>query len=70
MTETRFTLQLEHDFNNPLNRGGFHEVVIPSHLESLFHRGDVVDIVDRDESGPRLRGRIRVLKAVIEPIEP
>lgn len=60
-----FVRHLDHDFNHPTNEGGFHEVVLPDYFDPP-RRGDIVDIGD---SELRQRGRVRVLVAIVEPVE-
>ena len=57
--------RLPHDFNVPPSKGGFHEVVLPAHLEGNFHSGDPVILTDNDMDD--FRGRIRCLVIVVEP---
>lgn len=61
------TYTLDHDFNRPTNEGGFHEVVLERQLEGLVRRGTVVRVQDR-EGEPSIKGRVRCLVAVIEPL--
>lgn len=63
-------VRLDHDFNTGRNEGGFHEAVLPAFMESNFRTGDIVELVqDGDDPAYIVRGRIRCLVAVVEPIE-
>lgn len=65
---TKFVFRLAHDFNQGVNEGGFHEVVLPAHLEGQFHRGD--EVILTDEGMDDFRGRIRCVVIVVEEAQP
>lgn len=60
----QFVRHLDHDFNRPVNEGGFHEVVLDKYVEPP-KPGDIVDVGD---SALRQRGRVRCLVAIVEPV--
>lgn len=64
MSTVRFIRKLFFDFNQGKNRGGFYEVVLDDYVEPPA-AGDEVMIGD---SEGHMRGRIRCLIAVVEPI--
>lgn len=61
------TFHLDHDFNAGRTEAGFHEVLIPAHMEEMIRSGMVVTF---GGDGLQATGRIRCLIAVIEEVEP
>lgn len=62
-------LSLPFDFNNGKSAAGFYEVVLGAAIERNVGRGDIVNVVDdADGNVSPVRGRVRCLVAVVEPI--
>jgi hypothetical protein len=69
MTDTRsrhVRMVYQHDFNIPSNEGGFHEVVLPSHMTAPA-LGE--EVIVKDPEGFRLLGRVRAIVLVVEEVE-